>query len=119
MASNKEIGRIGQKRWGGIFYEEFLRELRGRRGVEAFREMSENDDIIGAILFSIEMLVKQADWSVESGGNSAKDKEAAEFIQSCMDDMQDTWIDTVSEILSFLTYGWSLHEIVYKNLRTV
>ncbi|MBQ6206498.1 MAG: hypothetical protein IJK52_05405, partial [Oscillospiraceae bacterium] len=33
---------------------------------------------------------------------------------SCMDDMQDTWIDTVSEILSFLTYGWSLHEIVYK-----
>ena len=114
MASNKEIGRIGQKRWGGIFYEEFLRELRGRRGVEAFREMSENDDIVGAILFSIEMLVKQADWNVEAGGDSAKDKEAAEFVRSCMDDMQDTWIDTVSEILSFLTYGWSLHEIVYK-----
>ena len=31
-----------------------------------------------------------------------------------MDDMQSTWVDTVSEILSFLTYGWSLHEIVYK-----
>ena len=114
MASNREIGRIGQKRWGGIFYEEFLRELRGRRGVEAFREMSENDDIVGAILFSIEMLVKQADWNVEAGGDSAKDKEAAEFVRGCMDDMQDTWIDTVSEILSFLTYGWSLHEIVYK-----
>lgn len=31
-----------------------------------------------------------------------------------MHDMQDTWIDTISEILSFLTYGWSYHEIVYK-----
>ena len=31
-----------------------------------------------------------------------------------MDDMQSTWTDTVSEILSFLTYGWSYHEIVYK-----
>ena len=31
-----------------------------------------------------------------------------------MNDMQDTWIDTISEILSFLTYGWSFHEIVYK-----
>lgn len=109
-----EIGRIGQRRYGGVFYEEFLPELRGRRGVEAYHEMAENDDIVGAILFSIKMLVKQARWNVEPGGSSAKDKEAAEFIQSCMDDMTDTWIDTVSEILSFLTYGWSLHEIVYK-----
>lgn len=31
-----------------------------------------------------------------------------------MHDMQDTWTDTISEILSFLTYGWSFHEIVYK-----
>lgn len=31
-----------------------------------------------------------------------------------MDDMQSTWTDTISEILSFLVYGWSLHEIVYK-----
>ena len=31
-----------------------------------------------------------------------------------MNDMQDTWTDTISEILSFLAYGWSYHEIVYK-----
>lgn len=76
--------------------------------------MSNNDETIGAIMFAIEMLVRQADWNVEPGGSTAKDKEAAEFVKSCMDDMQQTWIDTISEILSFLTYGWSLHEIVYK-----
>lgn len=111
---SKEIGRVGQRRYGGIFYEEFLSELRGRKGAEVFTEMSNNDETIGAILFAIEMLVRQASWSVEPGGSTAKDREAAEFVKSCMDDMQQTWIDTISEILSFLTYGWSFHEIVYK-----
>lgn len=111
---SKEIGRVGQRRYGGIFYEEFLSELRGRKGAEVFTEMSNNDETIGAILFAIEMLVRQASWNVEPGGSTAKDKEAAEFVKSCMDDMQQTWIDTISEILSFLTYGWSFHEIVYK-----
>lgn len=111
---SKEIGRVGQRRYGGIFYEEFLSELRGRKGAEVFTEMSNNDETIGAILFAIEMLVRQASWHVEPGGSTAKDREAAEFVKSCMDDMQQTWIDTISEILSFLTYGWSFHEIVYK-----
>lgn len=111
---SKEIGRVGQRRYGGIFHEEFLSELRGRKGAEVFTEMSNNDETIGAILFAIEMLVRQASWNVEPGGSTAKDREAAEFVKSCMDDMQQTWIDTISEILSFLTYGWSFHEIVYK-----
>ena len=111
---SKEIGRVGQRRYGGIFYEEFLSELRGRKGAEVFTEMSNNDETIGAILFAIEMLVRQASWNVEPGGSTAKDREAAEFVKSCMDDMQQTWIDAISEILSFLTYGWSFHEIVYK-----
>lgn len=114
MADNKEIGRIGQRRYGGVIYEEFLHELRGKRGIEAYREMSENDDVVGAILFAIEMLVRQTDWNVEPGGDSQADIDAAEFVESCMDDMQSTWIDTISEILSFLTFGWSYHEIVYK-----
>lgn len=114
MARTDEIGRIGQKRYGGIFYEEFLRELRGKKGIETYREMAENDDTIGAILFAVEMLIRQASWNVEPGGDTPKDKEAAEFVEQCMHDMQDTWTDTISEILSFLTYGWSFHEIVYK-----
>lgn len=112
--SGNEIGRIGQNRYGGMIFEEFLPELRGRRGVEVYREMENNDDVVGAILFAMEMLVRQVDWTVDPAGDSAKDKEAAEFVQSCMTDMQVTWIDTISEILSFLTYGWSYHEIVYK-----
>ncbi len=109
-----EIGRIGQLRYGGIFYEEFLPELQGIRGMKAYREMADNDDTVGAIMFAIKMLIRHVSWNVEPGGDSAKDREAAEFVESCMYDMQCTWTDTISEILSFLVYGWSFHEIVYK-----
>ena len=114
MTTMKELGRLGQKRYGGIFYEEFLRELRGRRGMAVLQEMSENDDTIGALLFAVEMLMQQASWDVQAAGNTPADDEARDFIRSCMDDMSETWSDTISEILSFLTYGWSAHEIVYK-----
>ena len=117
--ANKEIGRIGQQRYGyrgsgSIFFEEFLPELRGVKGVHAYSEMADNDATIGAILYAIEMLMRQCDFHVEPAGESAKDKEAAEFVESCMNDMERTWTETLSEILSFLTYGWSYHEIVYK-----
>ncbi len=115
----KEIGRIGQLRYGAsgngsIFFEEFLPELRGTKGVHAYTEMADNDATVGAILFAIEMLMRKCPFHVEPAGNSAKDKEAAEFVESCMEDMERTWPDTLSEFLSFLTYGWSYHEIVYK-----
>lgn len=109
-----EIGRIGQNRYGGTFFEEFLPELRGQRGMKVYKEMADNDDVIGAILFAVETLLRQAPFRIEPGGDSTADREAAEFVESCMNDMQDTWTDTLSEILSFLTYGWSYHEIVYK-----
>lgn len=114
VMSVKEYGRIGQKRWEGQFAEEFLPELSGMNGIRVYREMSDNDDTIGAILFAIKMVVRQVKWHVEPGGSSPADREAAEFVESCMDDMQITWTDLISEILSFLIYGWSFHEIVYK-----
>ena len=36
--AGKEYGRLGQRRYGGTFYEEFLPELRGRRGNEVYLE---------------------------------------------------------------------------------
>lgn len=114
MPTLKELGRLGAKRYNGVFYEEFLQELRGAKGAEVYTEMADNDSTIGAILFAIENLMRNCEFTIEPAGNTAKDKEAAEFVQGCMDDMCVTWTDTLSEILSFITYGWSYHEIVYK-----
>lgn len=119
MSRTAELGRIGQLRYGvkgygSIMMEEFLPELRGVQGVQVYTEMADNDATVGGILFAIEMLMQNVDFKIEPGGDTAKDKECAEFVESCMYDMERTWPDTLSEILSFLTYGWAYHEIVYK-----
>lgn len=109
----EEYGRIGQKRYAGVFMEEYRTELQGIRGVEVYREM-ENDDIISAMMFAVEMLVRQTQFDIEPADETEQDKKAAEFVKQCMDDMNQTWQDTLSEILSFLIFGWSYHEINYK-----
>ena len=115
MDKFREYGKTGLYRFNtGWIYEEFLRELQGRRGVEVYKEMADNDDVIGAILFATEMLMRQAKWNIQEAGDSAIDMEAAEFVRTCMGDMEETWSEFISEVLSFLTYGWSYHEIVYK-----
>lgn len=110
----QEYGRIGQNRWQGFINEEFLPELRGKKGIKVYEEMSQNDSVIGAILYAVEMLVRQVSWTIEPAGTTKQDKAAAEFLTECMDDMDANWTDIIAEILTFLTYGWSAHEIVYK-----
>jgi hypothetical protein len=110
-----EVGRIGQKRVGGFYSEEFLKELKGRKGMEVYKEMTNNDEVIGAIDTVIELIIRQVTWTVEAGGKkTTADEKAAEFVKSCLDDMKKTWTDTISEVLSFLDFGWSYHELVYK-----
>lgn len=109
-----EIGTTGLRRTGGTVFEEFLVALRGRRGARVYREMSENDPVVGSILYAIEKIILRLDWIVEPGDDDPKSKEVAEFVESCLHDMSDSWDATLAEILSMLVYGYSYHEIVYK-----
>ncbi len=115
MAADLSIrGTTGLKRYGGIVCEEFLRDLEGSKGVKVYKEMSENDAVVGAILFAIEMLTRQVTWSVEPATQDAEGRADAAFLEECMTDMSHTWEDFIAEVLTMLTYGWSLFEIVYK-----
>lgn len=110
----REAGSTGLRRTGGIVYEEFLPQLQGYRATQVFREMSDNDPVVGAILFAIDKLVRQVKWRVQPASSSLEDRRNAKFVESCLGDMSISWENTISEILSMLVYGWSLHEIVYK-----
>ncbi len=114
MVNLKQIGVSGLRRYGPNVYEEFLSELRWPGAGKVYQEMSDNDAVIGAILYLAEMLIRGCTWSVTPGGNTEADEEAAEFLRSCMDDMDVSWANVISEVISMLTYGFSFHEIVYK-----
>lgn len=112
--SFSETGVTGLQHNRGYIAEEFLVELRGRSGIKTFQEMRDNDPTVGSILFAIESIIKQADWYVEAASDTPLDKEAKVFIESAMHDMSHTWEDFVSEVLTFLPFGFSYFETVYK-----
>ena len=80
-------GRLGQRRYGGRFFEEFLPALQGRQGIEMYRQMAENDSVIGAMLFAVEMLVRQVRFDVEPASGRESDMAAARFVTQCMDSL--------------------------------
>lgn len=109
-----ELGVAGYHTHNGLMKDEFLPQLRGRQAVKVYREMRENDAIIGAIMMAMDMMMRQVPWRVEPVDDSPQAAEAAEFLESICDDMSGTWEEFISELLSFLPYGFAFFEVVYK-----
>ena len=116
-----ELGSTGLRRSGGTVYEEFLPTLRGMRGARVYREMQDNDPVIGSILYAIEKVICRLEWRIDpfmdktvDGDTTPKDTEVAQFFQECLEDMSESWDVTLSSILSMLTFGYAYNEIVYK-----
>ncbi len=111
----KAMGLVGLKVSSGFVEEEFIRELRWPDAGKIYQEMSSNDAIVGGCLYLIETLVRGAEWTVEPASSEPGDVEAADFLKSCMFDMQEqSWDDFICDVLSMLPYGFSFHEVVYK-----
>lgn len=104
-----ELGSSGLRRSGGTITEEFLANLQGVKGFKVYREMRDNDPVIGAMLYAIDKVITRLEWHIEG-----EDERTTEFVQECLDDMSDSWDATLQNILSMLVYGWSFHEVVYK-----
>lgn len=110
----EELGQTGLYQFSGFINEEFLNQLKGHRKTKIFKEMRDNDPVVGAILFATDMLLRNVVWRVEPKTEAPIDEDAKEFVESCMDDMEHTWTDLISEVLSMLPFGFSTHELVYK-----
>ena len=83
-----EAGAIGLlvTRWGQV-HEEWLPQLQGKKAVETYREMADNDASISAAMYLLEMLVRQVDWKINASEPTESAESAAEFIESCRGDM--------------------------------
>lgn len=113
--SLQQFGVSGLRRAGGFVLEEFLPQLQGIKAREVYREMSDNDPIIGGILLAFNEILCKLDWHIEAPDNATpEEKKATQFIEEAWSDMSHTWDTTLREILSMLVYGYSVMEICYK-----
>ena len=99
---------------GQIRADEFLPELRGKKAIRKYREMRDNDATIGAVMYSVEQILRDVDFHVTAVDDSDAAKAEAEFVKSVLDDMDHTLDDHISEALSYLSYGFGWFEVIYK-----
>ena len=110
-----ERGTTGLRRAGGYVREEFMSELVGQAGIRKYREMRDNSAVVGASLFAIEMLMRNVRWSVQAASDAPEAEHYAQLVTGMLfDDLDMPWSLLLSEILSFLPFGFAYLEIVLK-----
>jgi hypothetical protein len=110
-----EIGKTGIVWSYGYVYDDFLTWLQGGRGIKIYREMSDNDSIIGACLFAIKQILREARWDVRPGDpEDAACKKDAKFLSDNIEQLTHSWSNFIVNVLSMLTYGWSYFEQVFR-----
>jgi hypothetical protein len=99
---------------GQIRSDEFLPELRGSKAIRKYREMRDNDATIGAVMYSVEQILRDVELTVKPVDDTPAAKVEADFVASVLDDMDHTLDDHVAEALSYLSYGFGWFEVIYK-----
>lgn len=110
-----ELGMGGMNTRDGSFRsDEFLRELKGNRAIKKFREMRDNDSTIGSVMYATEQVLRDVPYEVVPANDSQEAKDAAQFVNEVLNDMEHTLDDHISEALSSLSFGFASFEVVYK-----
>jgi hypothetical protein len=73
-----EVGAFGLAQYGGFVRDEFLYPLQGDKALAVYREMYDNDPIVGAVVFAIQMLIRKVEWRVEPAEASTVEAIVAE-----------------------------------------
>ena len=114
-AAKATLGVAGDNtRNGQIRADEFLPELRGRKAIQTYRAMRDNDSTIGAVMYAVEQILRDVELQVKPANDSASAKVEKEFVESIFDDMEHSLDDHIAEAISNLSYGFSWNEVIYK-----
>ena len=113
-----ELSSTGLSMIDGRIFEETISEFQWPNLIRTCKLMS-SDESVYAAENVIKSIIRNIKWRVETPDIQAKDKTEEmlyreNFIKECMDDMDTSFSEFINEALSFLTYGFSVHEKVYK-----
>lgn len=113
-----EIGSTGISLFAGVISEEKKIDLQWPYAPHTYKEMS-YDSAVSSALGIIEVLVKRAEWEVKvpEGADNQEIQNRADTLKGMMDDMERPWDEYIEEFLSYLVYGYSVNEIVFKRRR--
>jgi hypothetical protein len=109
-----EVGYSGLNIFKGVSHEELKRELNFPQSITTFREMSYHA-AINAPLTLYQNLISKVHWRfVPPKDATDEEKDQCLKIEEMMHDMEQPWEEFISDVLSAQTFGFSVHEKVYR-----
>lgn len=109
------IGKTGLDYDGaGYVRDEWLPDLAGERAARKYREMYSNNAICGSYYYTVTTLAQQTPKSIVPANDSPMALFVRDRIEEMLDDMSHTWSEFISDAISMVPHGYSLHEVVYK-----
>lgn len=109
-----ESGYLGLNVFDGITNDDVRRELNFPHSIDTFKEMQQHSTI-NAALTLYGNLINKVDWYFNPPVDATEEeKRQCKIVSEMMHDMDMPWEDFVADILSAQTYGFSVHEKVYR-----
>ena len=109
-----EIATTGLRHYGGRIDEEYDRRFKSlNKRIQLYREMGD-DPLVAAVLQAIKMTLRRVPWFFNKAGETPADQEATDFAETVIQDMSQSWSDTIDQSLGMIQYGFYPAEIVYK-----
>ncbi len=107
----KPMGTSGTELFGGYFSEEYLAELKGKRGAKIFDEMRRSETQVAMLMNAIMNPIKAGKWEFEAADvpNGELHKDLVEFNAKQGID----WETHLHEALTMFIFGYSIFEVVH------
>jgi hypothetical protein len=116
--SLSEVGFTGLTTMAGQILEEQNRAFRFPAFLKTVKEMS-TDPTVAAALNVYRMMLTRVKWRVAPPENATEaEKQRARFVETCMADMEGSWPQFMAEVVTYLEYGFSITEKVYRRRLT-
>src|SRR3990167_2627092 len=109
------MGGTALVHYAGQVNDEKLLKLAGRRAMSQFREMMDNDAVVGGVMRLATEMVAQTEYSIEAAGTDPEtDAKGKMIAETALDDMQSTWQECIDEIMTMGAFGHAYMEMWFK-----
>lgn len=107
-------GSSGTEIYAGYLFEEYLSELRGTKLADIVDKMRRSDPIVTMILGSLKLPLLSQNWYIEKLEESPEAEWQKKLFEKVIfEDMTNSFTKTLSEVLTFNDFGYSLFEKVH------
>ena len=109
-----EIGNLGLQHFNGVTNDELKKELNFPHSLKTYKQMTYHGTINSALTL-FDNIISRSRWSFVPPVDATEEEiKQCKLVESMMGDMEHTWGEFITDVLSMNTYGFSVHEKVYR-----